>query len=149
MLLRPAAPDDLDSVARIWLEGWLSTGILLASTPTYAVLRLRIADEIPGGWVVTVAEVDGCVAGFVAINPEARQLEQIFVDPDCQSSGVGAALLAHAHAAMPDGFGLWTHIDNLRAAAFYQRRGMSLVGPGMHPRNGHGILTFDMPALPA
>lgn len=149
MLLRPAAPDDLDSVARVWLEGWLSTGIMLASTPTYAVLRPRIADEIAGGWVVTVAEIDGRVAGFVAINPEACQLEQIFVDPGRQSSGVGAALLADAQAAMPGGFGLWTHIDNLRAAAFYRRSGMNLVGPGTHPRNGHGILTFTMPALPA
>lgn len=149
MLLRLAAPADLDAVARIWLDGWLSTGIVLASPPTYAVLRPRIADEIAGGWVVTVAEVDGHVAGFVAINPEAHQLEQIFVDPDCQSSGVGAALLAHAHAAMPAGFGLWTHIDNVRAAAFYRRSGMSLVAPGIHPRNGHGILTFAMPALSA
>lgn len=149
MRLRPAAPTDLDAVARIWLEGWLSTGIMLASTPTYAGLRPRIADEIAGGWAVTVAEIDGRVAGFVAINPEARQLEQLFVDPDCQSSGVGAALFAHAHAAMPGGFGLWTHIDNVRAAAFYRRSGMNLVGPGTHPRDGHGILTFAMAALPA
>ncbi len=149
MRLRPAAPTDLDSVARIWLDGWLSTGIVLASPPTYAVLRPRIADEIAGGWVVTVAEVDGHVAGFVAISPEARQLEQIFVDPAFQRSGVGAALFSHAHAAMPGGFGLWTHIDNMRAATFYRLHGMSLVGPGMHPRNGHGILTFAMAALPA
>ncbi|MBA3878165.1 MAG: GNAT family N-acetyltransferase [Sphingobium sp.] len=149
MILRPAASDDLEDVARIWLEAWLSTGIVLGSAPTYDVLRSRIAVEIAGGWVVTVADIDGAVVGFVAIDPDVRQLEQIFVDPRHQGAGVGAALLAHAHAAMPDGFGLWTHGDNHRAADFYARRGMTLVGPGFHPRQGHAILTFAMPPVTA
>ena len=147
MMLRPATSSDFDAIARVWIGGWQSTGIVLESAPTYQYLRQRIADEIAGGWVVTIAELDGAVAGFVAISPDARQVEQIFVSPNCQGTGVGAALLAHAHAAMPDGFGLWTHVDNVRAAAFYTREGMTIVGSGIHPRQGHGILTFAMPPI--
>jgi len=149
VILRPAALADLDAVAHIWLDGWRSTGIALAVTPTIDVLRPRIAREVAGGWVVTVAEVDGAVAGFVAVSLSIHQLEQLFVDPARQRSGIGAALLAHAHTAMPGGFGLWTHIDNVGAARFYARQGMALVGPGVHPTHGHGILTFAMPTMAA
>lgn len=149
MILRPVVPGDLDNVARIWLDAWRSTGIVLANKPNYETLRPRIAAEIAGGWSVTVADIEGVVVGFVAINSGARQLEQIFVDPQCQGAGVGAALLAHAHAAMPEGFELWTHGDNSRAAAFYVSRGMKLLGPGFLPHQGHPILTFAMPAVAA
>ena len=135
-------------MARIWLDGWRSTGIMLAIEPDYHVLRARLDDEVAGGWVVTVAESDRTVVGFVATRPPLRLLEQIFVAPGAHRQGVGAALLARARAAMPDGFRLWTHIDNHRAADFYVQQGMTLVGPGTHPRHGHGILTFAMSALP-
>ncbi len=141
--LRPAEPGDLDDVARIWLDGWLSNGIALAEPPTYPVLRARIEREVaPGGWQLIVAEWRGRIAGFVAMSPPAKALEQIFVGPDCHRRGVGTALLAAARKAMPDGFTLWTHGENARAAQFYERAGMALLGPGMHPRHGHPILTY-------
>lgn len=149
VILRPATPADHDVVARIWLDGWLSTGITLAIQPDYDVLRQRIDREVAGGWIVTVAEIDQHVVGFVAFRPPARQLEQIFVAPGHHRQRVGAALLAEAQLTMPDGFELWTHADNHRAAAFYAAQGMALLGPGTHPRHGHAILTFAMPALPA
>lgn len=45
-------------------------------------------------------------------------------------------------AAMPGGLALWTHGDNRGAAAFYAKVGMTLIGPGTHPRHGHPILTY-------
>lgn len=141
-ILRPVAKADLDRVATIWIDGWLANGIELSVTPTYVELRERIAREIAGDWQVTVAEIDGAIAGFVAINPKTDVLEQIFVAPDFHRLGVGAALLAHARQAMPNGFTLWTHGENHGAAAFYERQGMALMGPGVHPKQGHPILTY-------
>jgi GNAT superfamily N-acetyltransferase len=140
---RAISPDDLDDVARIWLDGWLSNGITLAEESTYPALRARIEREIaPDGWQVIVADSAGSVVGFVAISPAAAVLEQIFVAPDCHRQGIGTALLAAARQAMPSGFTLWTHGDNVRAADFYKDMGMTLLGPGIHPKQGHPILTF-------
>lgn len=146
VILRAAVPADLDRVARIWLEGWQSLGITLAEAPDYSALRARIAAEIAGGWAVTVAELGGVVAGFVAIRAEAGVLEQIFIAPEFHRRGCGAALLGHARAAMPSGFALWTHIDNHGAARFYTAQGMACTGEGVHPRAGHRILHFAMAA---
>lgn len=145
-ILRAATPGDLDRVARIWLEGWESIGVTLAAAPDYAGLRARIEAEIAGGWEVTVAELGGVIAGFVAIRAEAGVLEQLFIAPEFHRRGCGAALLDHAHAAMPSGFRLWTHIDNHGAARFYLAQGMICTGEGKHPRLGHGILNFAMAA---
>ncbi len=140
---RPLAAGDLGGVARVWLDGWLSTGIPLAEQPTYPVLRARIEREIEaGGWQVMVAVVDDNIAGFVAINPAAAVIEQLFVAPEHHRRGIGLALLKLASDQMPDGLSLWTHGDNSGAAAFYTKAGMILVGPGIHPKQGHPILTF-------
>ncbi len=140
---RPVATRDLDGVARAWLDGWLSNNIALAEQPTFPNLRARIAREIEhGGWEVVVAEIDDAVAGFVAINRSAAILEQIFVAPRFHRRGIGQALLEVARQSMPAGFSLWTHGDNSGAAAFYERAGMAFVGPGVHPKQGHRILTF-------
>ncbi len=139
---RAAEPRDLDAVARIWLDGWLSTGITLSQQPDYPLLRGRIEREIAGGWQIVVAMIDGQVAGFVAINRSAAVLEQIFVDPRFHRRGVGTALLKAARAEMPGGFTLWTHGDNRRAAVFYERSGMTLVSHGIHPRQSHAIITY-------
>lgn len=140
---RPLAAGDLDCVARVWLNGWLSTGIPLAEQPTFLTLRARIEREIATGrWHVTVAVVDGELVGFVAISPAAGVVEQLFVAPEHHRQGIGLALLTLARADMPNGSSLWTHAENLGAAAFYAKAGMTLVGPGIHPKQGHPILTF-------
>lgn len=140
---RPVAAGDLDYVARVWLNGWLSTGIPLAEQPTFLTLRARIEREtVSGRWQITVAVVDGEIVGFVAISPAAGVVEQLFVAPEHHRQGIGLALLTLARADMPNGSSLWTHADNFGAAAFYAKAGMTLVGPGIHPKHGHPILTF-------
>lgn len=139
---REILPGDHDAVAIIWLESWLSNCIVLANQPTLDDLRARIGREIDGGWQVIVADVGGAPAGFVACLPAADSLEQIFVAPRFMRQGIGAALLAQARRLMPAGFTLWAHGDNRGAARFYEQQGMTLVGPGTHPRHGHPILTY-------
>ncbi len=140
---RAVCPADLDGVARVWLDGWLSNGIALAEDPTYPVLRARLKREaVPGGWHVIVADAAGEIAGFVAISLQSATLEQIFVAPGFHRRGIGTALLAAARQEMPDGFTLWTHGDNAGAARFYEQQGMTLVGPGVHPKQGHPILIY-------
>jgi len=50
-------------------------------------------------WIVRVAERHGAVVGFAAVDPEARELEMLFVDPPAIGTGAGRALLRDALAA--------------------------------------------------
>ena len=148
-IYRAATTGDFDAIARIWIDGWLSNGIALASEPDYLTLRARIDREVAGGWQIIVADQTGVVVGFVAMSPDKRVLEQIFIDPVSHRQGIGAGLLAQARAVMPQGFTLWTHGDNHGAAAFYEAMGMALVSAGMHPKNDHAIRTYRFGPLAA
>ena len=139
---RACAPPDCDPIATIWLEGWRSNGIRLPSEPSFPILRARIEREIAGTWQVIVAESADEIVGFVALNPEAAVLEQLFVAPAWHRRGIGALLLAEARRWMPHGFTLWTHDDNIGAAAFYREQGMAMISKGTHPELGHAIATF-------
>lgn len=121
----------------------MSTGISLAQQPTYDALHARMERKVTSGqWRVIVAEVDRAVAGFAAIDLTAAVLEQIFVAPDSHQKGIGAKLMAAARQAMPGGFTLWMHGENLGAQAFYAQMGMTLVSQGVHPEQGYPIVTF-------
>jgi GNAT superfamily N-acetyltransferase len=73
---------------------------------------------------VWVAESAGGVAGYIACTE--GWIGQLYVRPDRQGQGVGAALLAHVLA---DGAPrrLWTFQQNERARRFYEARGFKLV----------------------
>lgn len=134
--------DDRDAVARAWLEGWRATGIVLAEQPDYAGLRARVDRDLASGWQVAVAETAGVVVGFVALRPDEAKLDQIFVLPEAFGHGAGPLLFDHACRAMPAGFTLWTHGDNVRARAFYERRAPLRWEDGVHPKQGHAIRTY-------
>lgn len=140
--LRPAIEADFDGVARIWLEGWNATGIALAVPPDYRGLRARLPREIANGWQVTVAERQGAIAGFVALTAAPPTMEQLFVAPEHHRSGVGRTLLDHARNALPGGFTLWTHADNLGAKRFYAAAGLVCDGAATHPRHGQPIVLY-------
>jgi GNAT superfamily N-acetyltransferase len=73
---------------------------------------------------------DRCL-GLLAL--EASHVDQLYVEPDAQRSGVGSALLAHAKALHPSGLSLFTFQRNTRARAFYEARGFRAVRFGVSP----------------
>ena len=142
LTLRRAGDADRDAIARVWLDGWRSTGIVLAEAPDYAGLRTRVDSDIASGWQVTVAEQEGKVVGFVALRPDQAKLDQIFVAPEAHRQGVGRALFGVARTALPAGFSLWTHGENADAKRFYAALGPLRQEDGVHPRHGHPIVTY-------
>ena len=72
-----------------------------------------------------IADEDDEPAGFVAYAP--AEVVALYVDPDRQRSGHGAALLGAACASMREGGAseavLWTLRDNPASRAFYEAHG--------------------------
>jgi GNAT superfamily N-acetyltransferase len=70
---------------------------------------------------VWVAEVSGAIAGILVL--EDDWIDQLYVDPERTSAGVGARLLALAKERRPGGLQLWTFQSNHGARRFYERHG--------------------------
>ncbi len=96
MDLRPATPDDAETVADIWYRGW-QDGHLgnvpdeLVAIRTEETFHTRASDRVGD---TTVATVDGAVAGFVMVVDD--EVEQVYVDTAHRGSGVATTLLAEA-----------------------------------------------------
>jgi ribosomal protein S18 acetylase RimI-like enzyme len=140
--LRPAGEADYDAIAEIWHSSASLPGVGPASIPSEAELRQRVELEFASGWSVTVAVRGNLVVGFVAIKPGEAVLSELFVRPRSLGEGIGRRLLAHAIAAMPNGFTLFTRSSNVRARRFYEREGLTLLRDGTHPRAGDPITYY-------
>lgn len=79
----------------------------------------RVVGIRPNTW--WVARRNGLVVGFLMI--EGENLDQLYVDPLHQRSGVGAALLAKAKKLSPRRIVLWTFQRNQRGRSFYIKNG--------------------------
>jgi len=125
MRLRPATAEDAAALADLWFESWASNGFD-GHPDTREMMIERVPRELAGRWDVTIAEADGRMLGFLALAPTEQRLDQVFVASEAQGQGVGTALFAVAVQRLGAGFWLTTQQENLRARAFYERRGMTL-----------------------
>ncbi|NHF74281.1 GNAT family N-acetyltransferase [Paracoccus xiamenensis] len=136
---RAANDGDRDRIAKIWHSSASLPDVGPPTMPSFDDLRARVDEEMATGWVVTVAEGDTGLIAFLAIKPEQRYLDQLFVCPRHLGAGIGTALMNFAKRAMPDGFTLYTTSRNARARHFYEREGLVWDRDGAHPRAGHPI----------
>ena len=79
---------------------------------------------------ITVAEINGQIAGFAAVveNDGKAELDGLFVDPELSRQGIGSALVAEAvHEARRRGLAL-TVIASPEARVFYEKCGFTVEG---------------------
>ena len=129
MLIRDARLDDADQVARLHVAAWRSAYRGLAGDDVPERLSVEARAEqvrrlVAGDGVTRVAEVDGRIAGWSAV--EAGELSILYVDPAAWGTGVATALLREAEAA--GATYLWTLEGNARARRFYERQGWECEG---------------------
>jgi len=129
MDLRPARPEEKDVLARLFQRarnGWT----FVPPVPDETLPRIA-ADLFERHEEVWLAEEDGRPLGFLAIRRSQQNgrevLEKLYVEPEAQNRGVGAALLDQAKALRPEGFVLWVFQKNEGARRFYERHGFRLV----------------------
>jgi ribosomal protein S18 acetylase RimI-like enzyme len=134
--IRVARPDEVDVVARVWMESWVSTGLDAASNELLANLRARVAREIDKGWSLYVADDGGRIAAMLALHLPDRYLDQLFVAPEYQGKGLGRRLLAFTRQLLPDEIWLRCIRENDRAWRWYEREGFVFEKEQLEPMNG-------------
>lgn len=98
VVLRPAVTPDADNIAKVMRAS-------LDSLPWMPLLHTPEADRgfvrshLLPNQTVTVAEAEGRIVGFIAV--EGEWIEQLYLDPDWTGRGIGSRLLALAAANMP------------------------------------------------
>lgn len=120
LALRPATPEDAGAVADVYLRARAAAPMPPGIHPEHEV-RVWVAGRLAAD-EVWVAEIDGVVAGYARFT--ATWLDDLYVDPAVQGSGVGSALLDVVKALRPGGFSLWVFEVNQPARTFYAARGL-------------------------
>lgn len=120
--LRTATALDWGAVGAI-LSEFVDTTAWMPRIHTRAEDLAHASKMIEFGWV-TVAEQDGRIAGFMALN--GIELNALYVTQAARGAGIGATLLAHAQAQTAI-LELWTFQANKGAQRFYLRHGFSEV----------------------
>jgi ribosomal protein S18 acetylase RimI-like enzyme len=123
--IRPARDDDTVAIARAHIDARRVAMPWLPVIHTFEETVRFFGDFVIPNQVVLVAEADGEVVGFIAI--EGAYLEHLYVAPAHQGIGIGDALLNRTKELRPDGLMLWTFERNDRARKFYEKRGFIAV----------------------
>jgi putative acetyltransferase len=123
-VIRRARPDEGPAIASLFRRSF-GTLTFLPTLHTPEEDR-EFFDRALAQSEVWVWDEDGRVRGFAALGD--GMLHHLYVDPDDQRRGVGAALLEHAkQQQLHQGIRLWTFQRNANARRFYERRGFHTV----------------------
>ena len=136
-MIRRAAPDDAEAIARVQLRTWQHAYAdivdpQLLAEHTVASRTDRWRELLSGDEATTlVLDVEGTIAGFATVVP--GELRALYVDPPAQGAGAGSGLLLAAQDALRAGGHrdavLWVFEANAHARAFYERHGWSAEDP--------------------
>jgi putative acetyltransferase len=134
--LRRYAEADEAAAIELWRRTWQLAYPQLDFTARVAWWRERWRNELVRSTIVTVAERDGAVLGFVTVDPASGYLDQIVVAPETWGSALAAALLDEAKRIAPGKLELLVNQDNTRAIRFYEKHGFIISGADVNPRSG-------------
>ncbi len=134
--IRPARADEYHEVGRIWMDSWVSTGLMDASPALLAKLQARVPLEIAKGWSLFVADDGGTLAAMLALHLPDRRLHQLFVAPEYQGQNFGRRLLAFTRQRLPDEIWLRCVRENEKAWRWYEREGFVFEKQTVEPTTG-------------
>jgi len=124
--LRPAVAEDAAACAAIF-DDWVEATDWMPRVHPADDVERHYREHVLAVCAVTVAEVDGRVAGFLALDPEGL-VGGLYLAPEARGRGLGKALMDAAKALRPEGLTLWTFVANAGARRFYAREGFVEAG---------------------
>jgi putative acetyltransferase len=126
--LRPYAPADEDAAIELWRRTWQQHYPHIDFAARVPWWRERWRNELVAAATIVLAEMEGELVGFVAVDRATRYLDQIVVAPQAWGTDVAALLLADAKRISPGGLDLKVNADNARAIRFYEKHGFVDAG---------------------
>ncbi len=137
LAIRPAADDDVDAIWRVHTTAIEATCAGHYPPEVIAEWIARLKPESYRGVVkrggVVVAESGSQAVGFAQIDLPHGEIQAVYVSPDAQCHGVGAALLAHLEGlAAAQGLSRVTLKSTLNAERFYASHGWRTIGRDLH-----------------
>jgi N-acetylglutamate synthase-like GNAT family acetyltransferase len=131
LVIRPAAPSDVDVLTDLAMRSKASHGYDAAFMERCRE-ELAISERTLRERDVWLAEADGAIVGFFALEPPAKgvcEVNPIFVEPHLQQGGFGRALWRkleeRAHHAGARRIGL---DSDPNAVGFYEKMGLKVTG---------------------
>ena len=139
LTLRPYTPADEDAAIELWRRTWAQHYPHIDFNARVAWRRERWRQELIPVAHVTLAEVDGTLAGFVTVDDKTMYLDHIVVAPEFWGSDVARALVDDAKRLSPGGLDLLVNKDNARAIRFYEKHGFAYAGEDKNPVSGIAV----------
>lgn len=133
LTLRLATPDDAKRLVEVGVASYLD---FLSDLPGFAQAPRTVPAAVEN-WVgedaanIVLAEHDGAILGWSKIEPATGEIEDLWVEPQHQRSGVGAMLLmaaeVQARAAGHSSTWLNSHAEKSATLRFYRVHGYALL----------------------
>jgi putative acetyltransferase len=127
--IRQAAGEDIQRILSIWEKAVRGSHFFLTEADVIKI-RADLLRDLPTyiGSIWVFEDGEGAFSGFIRITPDDRRIcgrgrvEMLFVEPESQRKGVGAALLNFAKDRF-DSLELEVNQDNPSAEKFYLSQG--------------------------
>ncbi len=134
VILRPARSTDAGTTGAI-LHGFAHDNDWMPELHSEAETIAFCGRMIDLGWV-TVVELQGRVAGFLALNDD--EVQSLYLAAEARGQGIGRRLLDHAKAQRPT-LSLYAFQANHPACRFYERNGFVEVARGDGSENDENL----------
>jgi len=134
--LRRYAEADEAAAIELWRRTWQLAYPALDFAARVDWWRERWRNELVPSTVITIAERDDTMLGFVTVDPQSGYLDQIVVAPETWGTPLAAALVDEAKKIAPGRLDLLVNQDNARAVRFYEKHGFVITGADVNPRSG-------------
>ena len=144
--LRRYTQADEAAAIELWRRTWQLAYPQIDFSARVDWWRERWRNELVPSAVITIAERDGAMLGFVTVDPHSGYLDQIVVAPETWGSRLAAALVDEAKRIAPGGLELLVNQDNARAIRFYEKHGFVITGAEVNPRSGAPLHRMSWPA---
>lgn len=137
LALRRAAPADIPRLARVWRASWGSANPAVQAVAPLAHWEARARAEFGPPCTTMLIERGQAVQAFMVLDQTLGHLHQLFVAPEAQGHGLGAALVQQiCEHLCPRGWTLHVATGNQGARRFYARCGLVEEGTDRHPQTG-------------
>ena len=145
ILIREFEEADREALSRLFVASRNATFVW---TPPGAH-SLEDFDRMTRGERILVAKLEGIPVGFAAIWEPDSFLHSLFVAPEFQGCGVGAALLAACDRYFSQAPTLKCIKANENAQRFYLSQGWRIIGEGSGLEGPHVVMTRELSSYSA